>query len=181
MGSNTVRGVGRQLEDVEYWRKRAGWFDDDVTMKDYNSGVSSSYYAMGDDNTKRSSSSSGFLKGQSGAWIIAIKIGLVIISCVICVYIFRAATRKSSDSKERSSSSRLERGEDASRRSRSKSASGRSSRSRSSSKRPSSDYNLVDDDVSRKSGKSSRSRSRRRSRSRTSSSRSKRETEVEIV
>ena len=37
----------RRLEDVDYWRKRAGWADDDETMKSYNQGVYNTYY-MGD-------------------------------------------------------------------------------------------------------------------------------------
>ena len=31
-------------EDVDYWRKRAGWADDDETMKNYNQGVYNTYY-----------------------------------------------------------------------------------------------------------------------------------------
>lgn len=31
--------IRRRLDDVDYWRKQAGWFDDDATMKQYNSRV----------------------------------------------------------------------------------------------------------------------------------------------
>jgi hypothetical protein len=51
----SVREGGRRLEDVAYWRKRAGWFDDDVSMQKYNNGVSSTYYELGDDDRKGSS------------------------------------------------------------------------------------------------------------------------------
>eukprot|EP00559_Dactyliosolen_fragilissimus_P007386 CAMPEP_0184871110 /NCGR_PEP_ID=MMETSP0580-20130426/39947_1 /TAXON_ID=1118495 /ORGANISM="Dactyliosolen fragilissimus" /LENGTH=186 /DNA_ID=CAMNT_0027373619 /DNA_START=88 /DNA_END=649 /DNA_ORIENTATION=+ len=41
----------RRVEDVEYWRKRAGWFDDDASMKDYNRGVYDSYFSIDDDDS----------------------------------------------------------------------------------------------------------------------------------
>ncbi|KAL7527925.1 hypothetical protein ACHAWF_005730, partial [Thalassiosira exigua] len=60
LGACFLRGSGpsppaasrhrRRLEDVDYWRKRAGWADDDESMKSYNQGVYNSYYAgEGDD------------------------------------------------------------------------------------------------------------------------------------
>jgi len=40
----------RKLEDVDYWRKHSGWFDDDESMKEYNTGVYTSYYSIDDDH-----------------------------------------------------------------------------------------------------------------------------------
>ena len=39
----------RRLEDIEYWRKRAGWYDDEVSMKEFNNGVYDTYYQLDDD------------------------------------------------------------------------------------------------------------------------------------
>ena len=57
-------GSGRQLDsstesDVDYWRKRAGWMDDDASMSDYNQGVYNTMYGVsGDDDDGATSSSS---------------------------------------------------------------------------------------------------------------------------
>ena len=42
-------------DDVDYWRSRAGWADDDESMKSYNQGVYNTYY-MGDDGAGGSTS-----------------------------------------------------------------------------------------------------------------------------
>uniref|UniRef100_A0A7R9WP02 Uncharacterized protein n=1 Tax=Craspedostauros australis TaxID=1486917 RepID=A0A7R9WP02_9STRA len=170
----------RRTEDVDYWRKRAGWFDDDVAMKDYNEGVYDKYYDADGVSTGKSggSGSSGedsggmfsFL-GESKGFNTFMKIGAVIIALLIAIVVYRAMMRRPTSSKSRKKSS-----SDSKSRSRSKSASrSRSSRSRSRSRRTgnTSNYDIIDDVKSdSKSRKSGRSRSRSR-RARSSRSRSK--------
>ena len=61
----------RNLEDVDYWMKRAGWFDDDAAMTAYNQGVQDNYYSVDDDGSGGTSSSSG--KRSSGSKGISVK------------------------------------------------------------------------------------------------------------
>ena len=168
-------------EDYEYWRKRAGWFDDDVSMQEYNSGVYNTYYDA--DDTIYSGSGGGSVGGGSGIeWVkILLNTALVSIALALAFLLYKTITgRRSSSSKEtketsteRKKSSRG-RSDSSTRRSRSKSTSSRrSSRSKSRSRKTDDSYKLMDDedDKSRRSSrsvKSSRSRSRsiRRSRSR---------------
>lgn len=162
-------------EELEYWRKRAGWFDDDVTMQEYNSGVSATYYGIDDDGTPRGSGGHNNGMGRHGKLIINIAAIVISISIAVLVYRFLTSRRSSpkvapASTEEKRSSSKDDRG----RRSRSKSVSGRSRSSRSKSRsRADKDYVLMEDDTA--SRKSSRSRSSRRSRSRSGrkSSRSK--------
>ena len=194
-----LRGSPRKLgdgdEEYDYWRKRAGWFDDDVSMQEYNNGVYNTYYDMDD-----SVSSSGGGRVGGAARInwghLLLKATVVAIAIALAILLFRTLTnRRSSSSKESSpdkkSSSRKGRSDSSarSRRSRSKSTSSRrSSRSKSRSRKTDDSYKLMEDDDgnSRKSSRSGRSRSRsvRRSRSRSrgssrSKSRSKRREESE--
>lgn len=178
---------GRELEDVDYWRKRAGWFDDDTSMKDYNTGVYSSYYSADDDkssSTKASRKSifSSFSAPASGTLF---KVGMGIFAAIVVLMVIRIIAQRSSRHKSSKSSSRSlsrsrRRGESRSRRSNSRSRSKsrtRSSRSKSRSRRSDmsdGNYELMSDDgeKSRKS-RSSRSRSKSKSRSSRSKSRSK--------
>jgi len=162
---NISKYYRRELEDVEYWRERSGWFDDDESKLEYNTGVYDTYYNPDGDGSG-GGGAANFLKGGNVVSMF-LKITAIVVAIALIVLIFRATQRKSSSSK-RSSSSRRDRS-DSSRRSRSKSSSGRS---RSRSKRGGDSYNLMEEEGSKKSGRSSRSRSRR-SRSRNSSSRSK--------
>jgi hypothetical protein len=174
----------RHLEDVDYWRKRAGWYDDDKSMTDYNHGVYDKFYGRNDDDNTARKSKGGGGSGSNPAVTNTLKIFGVLIALVILAYLFRAVQRNRSsiaeskrESKERSKSAptRSDRSEGGSRRSRSKSAPGRS-RSRSKSRhKTSSNYDLMDDDTeSRKSTRSRSNTKRTRSRSRASSrSRSK--------
>jgi hypothetical protein len=172
----------RRLEDVDYWRKRAGWFDDDVTMQDYNSGVYDTYYQLGDDDTvgrRHHSKHGGFMRGSSGLMTF-FKIGSVILAIVFGVLLFRALSRRTASSRK-SSSSKLG-STDSKHRSRSSS---RSSRSRSRSRHASSsstNYDLMDEKSERsKRSSRSRSRSRRHSKSRSSRSRSKSRASKEVL
>jgi hypothetical protein len=158
----------RELEDVDYWRHRAGWFDDDKAMQDYNKGVA--YYQPDDDHVQHSRFNT---KGSGNSVGLLIKGLAILVAIGVAILLVRAVNRRydsSSTEKERSSS-RRERSDSSSRRSHSKSS---VRRSRSRSKRDS-EYALMEDETSRKSSRSNRSRSRRRSRSRSSR---KRETET---
>lgn len=169
-------GMLRRLEDIEYWRKRAGWYDDEVSMKEFNNGVYDTYYQLDDDNVNRRHKSGTSPVGNSKGLATFLKIGAVVLAVVIAILLYRALSRRSSSSnKDRSSKGGSS---DSKTRSRSKSASrSRSSRSRSRSRRASSsgNYDLMDDKSESRSRKSSRSRSRSRkhSTSRKSRSRSK--------
>jgi len=175
--------IQRRLEDeVNYWRNKAGWYDDDVSMKEYNSGVYSSFYSMDDDGSSSGSSGGGggFISGiddmlTTGAQILGALFGLAII-----IMLIRAVSRRGSSKKKKSREDRSSRSKKSSRsssrhrsssRSRSKS---RSSRSRSRARRSGGDddYELMEDGRSTRSEKSSRSRSRSKARSK---SRSRRE------
>lgn len=166
---NSERENQRNLEDVEYWRKRSGWFDDDASKVEYNNGIYDTYYNRDDDGSASGSRSNGnILSSESGKMSIFLKITAIVVAVLFVVLIFRATQRRSGSSRDRSRHR-----SDSSRRSRSRSkSSSRRSRSRS---RKRDGYDLMDDGESRKSGRSrsSRSRSRRRSRSRGGSSSSR--------
>jgi preprotein translocase subunit SecG len=177
------KNVRRRTEDVDYWRKRAGWFDDDEAMKEYNSGVYDAYYQLDDDGNHHRKSSGGSSSGSkalSGANAEMAKNGLKILSIIVafglCILMFRAIMRRLSDDgkKEKKRS-------DSKSRSSSKSRSGRS-RSRSRS-RKADNYELMEEDnksdTRSKRSSRSKSRTRRTSRSRSrarSRSKSRRET-----
>ena len=182
----------RREEELDYWRKRAGWYDDDVTMKEFNNGVYDTYYQLDDDSGRHKSSSSskanrtvGGGKGMSTF----LKVGAILVAIGIAILLYRALSRRSATAKDRAGRSGTT---DNKARSRSKSASrSRSSRSRSRSRRrasasaASAHYDLMDDAKSEsRSRKSSRSRSRSRkhsSRGRTSRSRSKGRSTKEVL
>mmetsp|Transcript_44421 Transcript_44421/g.107454 ORF Transcript_44421/g.107454 Transcript_44421/m.107454 type:complete len:213 (-) Transcript_44421:2373-3011(-) len=56
----------RRVEQVDYWKQRAGWFDDDYSMKEYNNGVYDTYYT-GNGGSSSGSSSSGSSSSSSGS------------------------------------------------------------------------------------------------------------------
>jgi hypothetical protein len=163
---NTVRhALRRRTEDVDYWRKRSGWFDDDKAMKEYNDGVYDTYYQLDDDRSHRSRSS---FSGAANSDLVknSIKVLAVVVAVVLCLLMFRALNRrfggdKESKKKRPSSTGRSERS---------------SSRTRSRSRSRRGDYDLMSDDNNEKShsrsrSKSGRSRSRTRARSRSASRR----------
>ncbi|KAL7466929.1 hypothetical protein ACHAXS_007200 [Conticribra weissflogii] len=189
----------RRLEDVDYWRKRAGWADDDETMKSYNQGVYNTYY-VGDDATNGSGSSSGNSGGRIGSRAkssMTGSTGLIIgltASVLFMIFLFKCCSTPEKPRKSRSSSaktrdsSRSLRDKHADRRSRSRSRARSKSRTRSKSRRREkerdddggSDYKLMDgdgegDDQSKRSKKSSRSRSRSKGRSKSRSREDKKE------
>lgn len=152
---------GRRTEDVDYWRKQAGWIDDDVAASNYNP-----YSSAGGSGSGGGSNSKGL------GLVLFFKIGAVILSLVFSVLLFRALNRRSSSSRKSSSSTT----KSAENRSRPQSRS-RTSRSRSRSRRHTTSvttYDLMDDNRSGGSKRSSRSRSRsRRSKSQFKSSSTK--------
>ena len=180
-------GVHRRLEDanVDYWRSRAGWADDDETMRSYNEGVYSSYYGgdAGSTSSGGHRSFSNTSKQMHLPWLLGIVSSVIFL--ILLVKCCSAAPPKS-DRKGRTSSvkssrdsSRSVRDKHGERRSRSRShaASDRSrSKSRTRSKSQSRsrrsdgdegddsdvDYKLMDEEDarSRSSRKSSRSKSR---------------------
>lgn len=180
----------RLLEDVDYWRKRAGWYDDDESMKDYNSGVYNSYYSIDDDlatGTQDSTANNNKYEMLAAiAQILAALIGLAAF-----IMLIRAVTR-GSKTKSRSRSSHrdlpVSRSKSKTRsvsrsrgsgRSRSKSRT-RSSRSLSRSRRSvnesqvcsSADYELMGEKGTLSKPRRSRSRSKSKSRGRSSRSKS---------
>ena len=174
----------RHLEDVDYWRKRAGWFDDDKSMTDYNHGVYDKFYGRNDDDQTVKKSKAGGGSSKSPVIANTLKVIGVLLAVVLIALLVRtvqrnrassAETKRESKERSKSAPTRSDRSDGGSRRSRSKSAPGRS-RSRSKSRhKTSSNYDLMDDDTeSRKSTRSRSNTKRTRSRSRASSrSRSK--------
>lgn len=189
-GISTQHNLRRRVEEIDYWRKRAGWFDDDVSMREFNNGVYDTYYQIDDDaaieygGKKKTSGVGGNHKGLNTF----LKVASALLALALCLLVFRAITRRASPAKKQSkdgkssksrSESKSRSGRSSSSRSRSgRSTSGRSrsgrSRSRSRKSSSASNYELMDDKTDAQSRKSSRSRSRsRRSRSRSSRTRSK--------
>lgn len=140
----------RRTEDVDYWRKRAGWFDDDKAMRDYNNGVYDAYYQL-DDDKPRGGGGHGRLGGLNSDWAKnSIKVLSVLVALGLCFLMFRVVSRRfTDDKKEKKKRS---------------SSTGRSDRSKSRSRsRPrKGEYDLMSDEDD---GKSSRSRTSSRSRS----------------
>lgn len=172
--SRGIRVPRRRTEDVEYWRKRAGWFDDDIRMGEYNNGVYDTFYQIDDDGSGQGSMFGGGSGSRNELKALAIKVAAVAICLVLCILMFRIITRRLGDSKK----DKKKKKSSSASRSRSKSRSRSRSRAR---KKGDGDYDLLNDDgeKSRRSTRSSRSKSRsRRSRSRSrarSHSRSRRE------
>lgn len=172
----------RSLEDVDYWRKRAGWFDDDQAMKDYNTGVHSTYYSADDDMTPSNGKSGlgpALFGSLSSGLLVKISLGIagvVFLFMIIRAMSIRSSTRQRTSSKKTSSRSmsRSRRSESRSRRSSSRSRSKskpRSSRSKSRTRRregSDGDYELMSDD-GEKSRRSRSTRSRSKSKTRRSS------------
>lgn len=169
---------GEGDEEYNYWRKRAGWFDDDVSMQEYNSGVYNTYYEA-DDAIYSGSHGGGAGNRSSIHWVtILLNVALVSIVIVLAFLLYKTiAGRRSSPPKETSTEKKKSskgRSDSSSRRSRSKSTSSRrSSRSKSRSRKTDDSYKLMEDedDKSKRSSRSvrssrSRSRSVKRSRSR---------------
>ncbi|GKY93040.1 hypothetical protein MPSEU_000272300 [Mayamaea pseudoterrestris] len=153
-----VGNLRRRTEDIEYWRQRAGWFNDDESMREYNQGVYDTYYEIDDDGSGRnhrsrlgSSKQREIAKNVLKVTAVLVALGLLVLMCKTLMRRLGSSKREkvSSDSKSRSG--------------RSKSRSRSRSRSRKTSDN---NYELMDEDGSR-SKRSSRSKSRtRRSRSR---------------
>lgn len=169
----------RKLEDVDYWRQRSGWYDDDQSMTQYNNGVYETY--MVENDGSNSDSKSG---GNGRGTVAKVFMGLgAFLGLVILVMLAKSAIGGMSSTKEIKSDKR------SSSRSRSKSRSCRSSsraksRSRrSKSKGPNdSDYDLMEDGKSRSSRRTSRSRSKsRRGRSKSKSRRVEKREERGLV
>lgn len=169
------KGIRRRNEDVDYWRKRSGWFDDDETMRSYNNGVYDTYYLDGDKSSHRSSGKGGgFMSSSSSMAKTAIKVLAVLVALGLAILLYRTLTRKS-DEKEESDKKK--------KRSDSRTRSSSKSRSRSRVKNENGDYEKMDDEEksarskrsSRSRSKSKRSRSRSRARSRSRSHKEKAE------
>jgi hypothetical protein len=146
----------RRAEDVEYWRQRAGWFNDDESMKAYNNGIYDSYYGLDDAVASKSSSrrSRGGKGNHSGSREDIVKNTLKILSIVVALglslLMFRAIMRRmNTDRKEKKSSGGGGSGDGTGERRRSssdnksRSSSVKRSRSRSRSRRG--EYDLMKD------------------------------------
>ena len=144
---NNDRHHRRLDEDVDYWRKRAGWADDDETMKKYNQGVYNTYYSGGDGSTINAhggkSSSKKAVMDHMG-WILGLSSTIIflllLLKCCSSAPKTKGSRSRTSSVKSNRDSSRSIRDKHSDRRrsrSRSRAASGRSrskSRTRSKSK-----------------------------------------------
>jgi hypothetical protein len=169
------KSLRRRTEDYDYWKARAGWFDDDVSMKEFNSGVYDTYYQLDDDAAaaKRAKSNTSVVGANSKGLATFLKIGAAVVAVIFAILVFRALSRRSPASSRKVGSSSKTKEESKSRpHSRSRS----SGRSRSRSRRASSsaNYEIMDDQKSEaRSKRSSRSRSRSRRQSKGGKSRSR--------
>lgn len=155
-----TNNLRRRNEEVSYWRERAGWFDDDGSMQDYNNGVYDAYYQIDDDGARFSGGRIG-TAGTDSEMAKALLKGLCVLVALGIVYLLYRAVRgrtgsskKAKKDKKRSDS-----------KTRSKSRSRSRSRGRKSSKNG--DYELMSDDdgKSARSKRSTRSKSKSKSRS----------------
>jgi hypothetical protein len=186
------KNLRRRNEDIEYWRQRAGWFDDDVSMKEFNSGVYDTYYNTDDDGAAHRTSSTSTIGGAQGLNTF-LKIGAALVAVGFAVLLYRALSRRTPASTRKVGSSKnapsdtKQRPRSRSRSSRSRSRSRRTPSSAPSSGAPSSagnsNYELMDEKSEARSRKSSRSRSRSRknSKSRQPRSRSKPRQNKEVL
>jgi hypothetical protein len=154
----------RRTEDVDYWRHRAGWYDDDKAMLEYNNGVYDAYYQLDDDKTKGTGggrlSSSNFDVTK-----VLIRVLCAVLVIGVCIFMYRVVSRRFSGSSEDTKEKR--------KRSSSRERSSSRSRSRSRSRKSGSgtgDYDLMSEDED---GKSSRSKGSNRSRSKSGRSSSR--------
>jgi len=177
--------ANRKLEDVDYWRKRSGWYDDDESMREYNKGVHTSTYGVDDDfvaATKSSNSSAGGGLGIDSEMLkTAGQICGALVGIVVLVMLVRAITRGSTrrkKAKAESSGSTARSGKRSGSRRRSSSRSRSKSRTRSRSRRTKEsggdgatgeNYELMEDNKSANSRPRSRPRSRSKARSRSKS------------
>ena len=156
----------RKLDEVDYWRKKAGWYDDDVSMSQYNAGAMN-----GDDDYIPSSSKSSSKSHRGVKYVMSdfmtacSQIFGALFTLLVIIMVMRVIGKKKRSITSRNS----KRKKGSSGRSRSKSRARSKSRSRSKSKKRSSkgddDYELMEDRSQRssRSGKSSRSKSSKRS------------------
>eukprot|EP00339_Tiarina_fusa_P019024 CAMPEP_0117010090 /NCGR_PEP_ID=MMETSP0472-20121206/8987_1 /TAXON_ID=693140 ORGANISM="Tiarina fusus, Strain LIS" /NCGR_SAMPLE_ID=MMETSP0472 /ASSEMBLY_ACC=CAM_ASM_000603 /LENGTH=195 /DNA_ID=CAMNT_0004712545 /DNA_START=157 /DNA_END=742 /DNA_ORIENTATION=+ len=103
------KNLRRRAEDIDYWRKRAGWFDDDISMKEFNNGVYDTYYQADDDgSSSRPQSGGGGLSvvGGSKGLGTMLKIGAAVVAVAFAILLFRALSRRSSSSRKKESSSK---------------------------------------------------------------------------
>ena len=165
--------------NVDYWRSRAGWADDDASMIQYNQGV---YNSMRDGGNGYNGSASMTAKAKAATdtarhsfvFMGALAAVLFCLFMICCCNVSKKGGKKSAPKKKKSAaktkdSSRELRDKHGERRSRSR------SRARASEKKVSDDYQLMDgsDEEERKSsskrrdgdGRSVRSSSRSRARS----------------
>lgn len=152
----------RRLEDVEYWRQRAGWFNDDESMKEFNEGVTNN-----DATKKEDNAIDGKSRGTQMAKN-AVKVACIVVALGLSILMFRAIMRRMSANATPNVTSVKRDKKRSESKARSRSSSIRRTRSRSRSRLG--EYDLMpDDDGDTKSKKSSRSKSStstRRSRSR---------------
>jgi hypothetical protein len=156
--NNLRQQYRRRNEDVDYWRQRSGWFDDDKAMLDYNNGVYDAYYQPDGENQK---GSGGGLSTNLDVKKIVIRSLVALILLGICIFMYRLVSRRFGGSTDDSKEKR--------KRSSSRERSGSRSRSRSRS-RKGGDYDLMSEDED---GKSSRSKGSHRSRSKSGRSSSR--------
>lgn len=177
--------ANRKLDEVEYWRKRAGWYDDDESMSEYNNGIYNSYYSIDDDNNL-SEASSESLSGEGGGLNfntdIIKTVGQVagaLLGVILLFMLVRAISRGSARRKKSDTGEKPRKRSGSRRRSTSRSRS--KSRPRSRSKRSGNggtgddNYELMEEGKKESSRPRSRSKARSRSKSRSRPSSSRRE------
>ena len=165
----------RHLEDVSYWRKRAGWYDDDTSMKNYNENAQSHRY--GDDDYVDSDSGSFYSSWFGGGgnnmilWNLA-GVLIILFSCTAMFCIARAIKRKLGSASNPSKDKDKDRLKSSPSKSRSRSTSRTRSRSRAARRDVESDegtsYSLMEEEEKRRRDRD-RERERRRGESKSRS------------
>lgn len=154
----------RRAEEIQYWRRRSGWFDDDESMRDYNKGVYDTYYEV-DDDVNGSHTHKRVSGKQNVTAKTVLKVLAALVAIGLLILMLRAIMgRFASSKKDKNADPKVRSGKTSSR-----------SRSHSRTRKAGSEYNLMEEDDTKsrrsrsksRSGRPSRSRSRQRSSSRT--------------
>lgn len=160
----------RRTEDIAFWRKRAGWYDDDQSMREYNSGVYDAYYQADDDGSYylQSNESNGQVSTNSNTAATVFKFVAFAVVTGFFAMLIRAIGRRARKEAPKNADRKERRRSNSKDPSLSRSLSRSRSRSRSRCRNDAYDLMTDADDVSR-SKRSSRSKTRRPSTGRSTS------------
>jgi len=96
--------ANRKLEDVAYWREHSGWFDDDESMNEYNTGVYTSLYT--DQNSEGGTSLINSKALRTAAQIGGALVGVLVLFVLVRAFSRTSASKKNANRRRAASRSR---------------------------------------------------------------------------